>query len=386
VIGIKVLILEDDATMAELLRHRLEDLSVEVHTETDPAQWAARSNAPGWHIVVTDLMKDSNHDVRPGDEVVEGLFASNFAPIVIHSGFAGLSEHFPQYRNHPFVRIEPKSPDSVEAVAKLVEAFLPLVSVIAGVKDEVSKVYQTTLSQTAEAIAGLAEAVTILPHLLRRRIAATFDDASMGLGPFDRYLIPPTTSSLRTGDILHLRADPNGLAQNYRLVLTQSCDLVWRGKRNPKVQEALVAATIPISEIPDMPLATDALVASPVGKEVIIKRIPRLVKGNGLDQEVVTQLISCAHPSGLAVLPGVPGVFNGPLVFDFKKVELIPLSAIEQGCNESAPDCTWKRLASQDSPFREQITWAFLSVIGRPAVPDVDQSDLTAGLTKLLSN
>jgi CTP synthase len=50
-----------------------------------------------------------------------------------------------------------------------------------------------------------------------------------------------------------------------------------------------------------------------------------------------------------------------------RDLELIPLADISDD-NKGR----YIRIASIDSPFREQISWAFIQVVGRPGVPDRD--------------
>jgi CTP synthase len=50
-----------------------------------------------------------------------------------------------------------------------------------------------------------------------------------------------------------------------------------------------------------------------------------------------------------------------------RDLELIPADEIGDG-----DPAKFVRAASVDSPFREQIAWAFVQIAGRPAVPDRD--------------
>jgi CTP synthase len=49
-----------------------------------------------------------------------------------------------------------------------------------------------------------------------------------------------------------------------------------------------------------------------------------------------------------------------------RDLELIPVDGI------AGDAAKYLRVASVDSPFREQIAWAFVQIAGRPAVPDRD--------------
>jgi CTP synthase len=52
-----------------------------------------------------------------------------------------------------------------------------------------------------------------------------------------------------------------------------------------------------------------------------------------------------------------------------KDLEVIPYIAIRPANGGQAE---FERIASIDSPFREQISWAFLSTVARPGMPDRD--------------
>ena len=52
------------------------------------------------------------------------------------------------------------------------------------------------------------------------------------------------------------------------------------------------------------------------------------------------------------------------LLADLKNYHLIPANQMEN----------YERIASIDSPFREQLSWVFISVAGRPGMPDRDFS------------
>ena len=143
------------------------------------------------------------------------------------------------------------------------------------------------------------------------------------------------------GDILR-KADGDAKDPTaYRVVLTPSCDLVERkGKR--KVTNVLVCQCTEMGQY---------LQAARVGKSEVAN---------------LGRFLTEPQVGGIIALPGYHGLI--PLMSArLRDLELIPVEQI--GDTEQSQ---FVRTASVDSPFREQIAWAFVQIAGRPAVPDRD--------------
>jgi CTP synthase len=60
---------------------------------------------------------------------------------------------------------------------------------------------------------------------------------------------------------------------------------------------------------------------------------------------------------------------------NLKDLALIPISDI-------GPEHEFTTIASVDSPFREQVAWAYLQITGRPGLPERDTSTWAEDIIK----
>jgi hypothetical protein len=370
--GLTVLLLEDDGGMAQALREAVEERGHHVVVVTEPAQWAESVTTTPCDLIVTDLRRDQGGaEDFPGDQAVEEIFEKRFVPVVIHSGVPGLDGRFPSYRSHPMLRIVPKA---AESAAKVVESLVDLVAFateLRGVRDAFAASLHQTLTMTVQRLASADPDHwrPMLPYVVRRRVAATFDEpepGAAGIRAIERYLIPPIATSLLTGDILIAR-DGNMDANRTRLVLTQSCDLAWASdRRKPQVSKVLVAL--------------------PAGKADVRRRALKGYAGALREGEkrIVREIAYGNFSAGFVFLPKVPGAVSGPLAYDLKALELLDITSIEHGSKDGLAPFDWVRAASQDSPFREQMVWALYAQQGRPALPDMDCEDVAKDVTAVL--
>jgi CTP synthase len=81
-------------------------------------------------------------------------------------------------------------------------------------------------------------------------------------------------------------------------------------------------------------------------------------------------------------LPELPGLIPH-LSLDLRDLDLIDLGQIG---NRGTAGITYERVATIDSPFREQMAWAFLQIAGRPGLPDRDFSATIEGIVAALSH
>jgi CTP synthase len=159
---------------------------------------------------------------------------------------------------------------------------------------------------------------------------------------WEQYLVPAVGRSPLTGDLLRRHGiawdDPSG----YRLVVSPSCDLVL-GRNESTV-----------------------LVAKCGGAAALLKKVG--LAGISDKEKVKSRVLSPGFASGCLPLPAFPKQI--PLLFALlKELEVVPY---EQIGPDPAVGATYKRVASIDSPFREQVAWAFLSTGARPGMPDRD--------------
>lgn len=393
--SIRILVLEDDKNTLQYIKELLEEKEYSVYTEIDSTQWVTRISQGDFDLVVTDLMEGQEEGIRPGDMVVELITKNQLVPIIVHSGYSQLHEHFEKHGDNPLVKVISKTDSGIHNVSIEVGKFTPIATTLRELRELVRSELNRTLTATTHAIASSdVDLQETLPHIVKRRLSAALEDplrSEKYIHPIERYLIPPVSRSLLTGDIIK---DKNEQGE-YRLVLTPSCDLAWevvsedksRQPRKPKVDKVLVAPSVSPgrvkSRVRELREALNER-ANPTQPSPSLddnradeKAKSRVVESANSLAKVVGDLASLSNKTGIVLLPAIPGTLNEPLFFDLKQLELVELKLIEGGCAESAKsEPFWRRVASQDSPFREQITWAFISQMGRPALPDTNQNVL----------
>jgi len=116
-----------------------------------------------------------------------------------------------------------------------------------------------------------------------------------------------------------------------------------------KVVDVLVAKCVPIDRFLTIVMSTGG-----VKEKDLTEKLPRF--------------LTEPHSGGLIPLPGFVTILPN-MAADLRKLELIPVGEI--GINSNDPR-RYVRIASVDSPFREYISWAYLTVSGRPGVPERD--------------
>jgi hypothetical protein len=135
-------------------------------------------------------------------------------------------------------------------------------------------------------------------------------------------------------------------------MLTPSCDLPRPPTGIAKVEAALVCHCVPFVEF------IKAAKASHSKKEEF--------------KSGMSTALTRAHVNGFLPLPSYHEQIPS-MAAALKSLELIPLGDIGE-------QQKYKVVASIDSPFREQISWASIEVQGRPGVPE---RDLEVWITEL---
>ncbi|MFI4893994.1 MAG: hypothetical protein ACIAQ0_11240, partial [Phycisphaerales bacterium JB058] len=175
---------------------------------------------------------------------------------------------------------------------------------------------------------------------------------------WEQYLIPPIGDSPLSADLLRTRGAAAEDPASYRLLLTPSCDLV-RGRSTECV---LLAKCLPGHQLVET-------------MSLSLKDNKRLDSVDRFRKGALTPGVC----DGFVALPKFPGVFPF-LTANLKDLEVVPYTAIVP---PEGTDAEYDRIASIDSPFREQIAWAYLTTAARPGMPD---RDLNAWAESVLSD
>lgn len=310
--------------------------------------------------IVLDLMQGSRSANLPGQRTWKSIWEKTFCPIIIYTGSdADLQPPVPT--NHPFVKRIQKGSGTDAHVVEGLRGFAPAVESVRLLRVEVEAVIHKVLRDTAgEGHMPMTDAAHLL-HAGRRRIAASMDDPTVtsqrALMSWEQYLVPAIGDSPLTADLLRKRGAQWDDPTSYRLVLTPSCDLV-KGRCEP----TLIAACCE-------------------GTDRLAKKLSLSLAPNKLEKDaetVISKALTAGAFAGFLPLPAFPSRLP-VMVANMKGLEVIPYEAI--GCADPAKP-GFDRIASIDSPFREQVAWAYLTTAVRPGMPDRDLKPWAEELVK----
>ena len=343
---IKVLIVDDEEPVARSIQKTIqEDVpNVDASIETNFKNALATLAVPSFEAVILDLFEGNPQEGRnEGQPVWDEIWQVKLLPVVIHTaGECDVSPKIPP--NNPLLKCVRKHAGSDVEVAKYLMEMQPYMFALRRVEDEFKNVLKSVLLDITPVIWESEKEEKAREELLirssRRRLAAMMDletlyDATQ-LISWEQYIIPPMGQGLLTGDILRQRGASANTPEGHRLVLTPSCDLQFN-KGKCKVSSVLVAKCIPID------------------------RYLQLALQKNLE---LTRSLTEPHVDGYIPLPEYKSVV--PLMAAcLRELQLIPIDAIFDD-----KDTQFDRVASIDSPFREQVAWAYLQISARPAVPN----------------
>ncbi len=342
-----ILVIDDDTEVLGSLKQTLEEEfdGVVVKPEQDFRKGMRRMASCRPDAVVLDLRRGTDPSNLPGQETWRAIWNKRFCPIVIYTaGDGDLDPPLPE--DHPFVKLVTKGSNAEDLLVKELRAFLPCIDEIAELRNEIDDVMHQVLRDTAGTGAIDPQEENLLLHAGRRRIAASMDAPTIAsqhkLLGWEQYLIPAIGDSPLTADLICEHGAEWDDPSAYRLVLTPSCDLV-RGRN----EQTLITARCEASSrlIDNLSLSNN--------REKATKRVRERV------------LIPGVH-NGYVPLPAFPQRVP-VMVANLKSLEVIEYDAIG-GSEES--NSSFERIASIDSPFREQVAWAFLTTAARPGMPD----------------
>jgi CTP synthase len=304
------------------------------------------------HIVILDRLEGSPPAVDQGTPIFEGIWNLRFCPVVIYSAFPH-DEEDPRMA-HPMVRNVQKGMDLEEfrtAVAELSQHADALETAEQHVRSQFAVALRDVAPYAADTFADLKERKEAIVRYGRRRLAALMDEITMmgKLASWEQYIFPPVSRSLMLGDIIRLRDGNHNDATTFRIILTPSCDMVSGEGRQPKVKFVLVA----ICCTPRQGIQGTSLCRISGNKEKLKDAlIPSLLSQGYLQRMVPFPALRDKVPTMMA---------------DMKDLELIPIADID-----AAEPGTSKyfRVAGLDSPFREEISWAYMQNACRPGMPE----------------
>lgn len=303
-------------------------------------------------IIVLDWKYDAE-DSELGNDILNRIWSVCFRPTVIFSAIADTINIAEKTRHSNLIKIIPKGDEQpvIEFLEEM-EKFVP--SLAAYRKDMgealISSVNFLDLLKSESEIEEKA-----IGYVLSKRTSEFFDKEFIGeLSPsWVQYICPPISESLCVCDIIRKKSQETdfssaGQPEEYRIILTPSCDMNTENGRIPKVSHALCAYCYP--------------------KELFHgKHLAETPSKKSIDS--VTSKLNAGHKDALVAIPGLVNTIPYMTV-DMKKLELISLTCIALNVDQANETTQYIRVSSVSSPFREQIVWTYLQTSCRPGVPD----------------
>lgn len=337
----RILIVEDEEAVGESLRRTIQ---ATIHgadallvTDFERAREMLRTGT--FDAVVLDLFAGAVAEgAKAGQQVWDDIWRGRLIPVLIHTaGDCDLSPPIPTA--HPLLKCLKKGAGSDEEVARSLQTMWPYMAALHQVEGQFLSAVKRVLVEIAPIIWGAerdeGKRQEFLLRTARRRIAALMDVTTLTvdsqLQSWEQYIVPPLEDCLLTGDILRMGDASWEKVDAHRVVLSPSCDLVMRGGK-ARIDKVLVAKCLSIEEY------------------------ERRAGGQ------LPSRLNDAHVGGYVPLPEYPSIVPH-MAACLRDLELVPIAEIGQ-------HKTFYRTASIDSPFREQLAWAYLQISSRPGVPE----------------
>ena len=314
------------------------------------------------------MMNGSSTDDPIGDagnSIIQKIWNSCFCPIIIYSANPDLYQN----SEHPFVRKVTKKAGAELCIDGEISRFCTYLDKRKELKQYIDDVINRTLRDTAPIIFKSQKTRTedenIFLRMIRRRIAVAMDNGvnnELMLSPFEQYIYPCINNDWLQGDVIQNNKD-----KSYYLVLTPSCDLVKHdGKIKTKsilcakcrlYDKSCIHSYLKVEKENDCEMCTSNHCSTK--RDACAER-----KKKTFTQHRMKAFVSMLN-SGIVgkyfVLPCLEPIMPD-LLADLKNLSVILPDEMSE----------YNRIVSIDSPFREQLSWVFVSVAGRPGMPDRD--------------
>ena len=314
-------------------------------------------------IIVLDWMDDAD-DPRRGKEILETIWEKQFRPIIVFSAVAGTIQIGNEIKNNPLITIIPKGDEEV-VVDKLTE-WSNYVPVISELKEDMNKALIGALN-TIEMFKALEyPGDEVVKYMITTRAATFFSrDICIENPPaWIQYIYPPMSEHILVCDIIRVvsrEADLTrpGLPDEYRVILSPSCDMVNHGEI-----QILIAKCEPKESFSEYRLSVSETTEVGKGKDKVDK---------------VAKLLNQGYCGAKVALPEIPGILPY-MTINLKNLNQITRDTIADNYGAIEEQHSFFRVASIDSPFREQIVWAHMLNSCRPGLPNRDITTWAKGV------
>lgn len=360
--SMKCLIVDDNIDVVKGIKNTLEDRD-DICQICDFKDFIIHESEFEPDIIVLDLKNDAN-EINAGDPIFNRIISEKFIPTIIFSAIAEIYSVPNEVSSHPFIEVLSKGDE--DEVIKCIDKWIPYIEAVNSFKEQINTSFMESLKAlgTFMNLSNKPED-SVIKYMLNKRANQYFDDDNCGENPpaWIEYLYPPMKKHLLVADVLRKNSkeadlDKVGQSEEYAIILTPSCDMA-----NNKTEKILIAHCIDKSDYSTIKLGSNGI-DSTKGKEKVSRIVAALNTG---------------YSDAKVALPELPSVIPYCTV-DLKAMDQVLSSEIALSKEEINDNHKYYRVASINSPFREQIVWAHMINSCRPGMPNRDMETWAKGI------
>lgn len=302
-------------------------------------------------VVILDWYEQA--DENAGKAILDTIWKNGYRQIIIFSGKYDLINIAEEAKRSTLLQTFSKGDE--EPVEEYLQKNQKYIEVLSQYRDELGNAIVEAfnviepIKNTTDKYIGDIQ----IKYLLARRTADLFDleRRNINLPQWAMYTYPPVSKSLTVCDILRKNLSDNSMdsIDNYRLVLTPSCDMVSDNNRSPKVSNVVCAQCY--------------------DQSTFLKALGVQTAKEKAQRDHIHRALTAGHYNEWVPLPKLEGMCPTMCV-NLKKLELISLDSIAVSKDLVNNQSQYIKIGEISSPFREQIVWAYMQNACRPGVPD----------------
>lgn len=302
--------------------------------------------------------KDGADGESRGEDVIDKIWSNGFKPIIIFSAIAGTIDLNDKYKASNLIQLQPKGDE--QPVIDYLDKICPFVPTITKIKEDFNIALLQALN-SIDMMSNLTHIPTenVMRYIFAKRVSTYYDKECVEDKPpaWIQYIYPAIFKTLCVCDLIRKIPDNKvfntpGNPEDYYIILTPSCDIAQN-----KVTQILCATCCTNDKF--------HLITEP--------QTPRTENQLSKQRDKVKIFLNTGYNNNCVALPCIPNVFPG-IAVNLKQLVLCPINEIALNQTQISESSTYKyyRLASIDSPFKEQIVWAHMLNACRPGMPDRD--------------
>lgn len=319
-------------------------------------------------VIVMDWMFDAD-EVDKGSDIFSAIYHQRFIPIIIFSAVAETIELPEDIKGTPLIDVLSKGDE--QEVINRIEQWSPYIRAVNNLHIELNK----SLLSSVQAIDNFMKMETypgddVVKYMLNKRTTYYFDNEYIGNEPpaWIQYEYPPVQKTLLVADILRCCSEESdrdkiGSPEEYCVILTPSCDMA----------RAKAGQTILVAECQSADrFSNDAKLSNKEknGQEPYDKKKDGLIR-----------TLHTGYNAAKVAMPQLPNKIPY-MTIDLKKIKQLSIGEIAVSEKEITPETHYYRVASVNSPFREQIVWAHMINSCRPGMPERNMDEWAEGIMR----